>query len=132
MEATLVIIKPDGVKRQLVGRIIQRFEDKDLKIVQMKLTTLSKGLLDEHYEHLKAKPFFTELVAYMMSGPVVIIVLEGEDAIKKVRQLVGATDPLEAEMGTLRGDFGLNKTQNLVHASDSLEAAKKEIAEFYR
>ncbi|HIY58502.1 MAG TPA: nucleoside-diphosphate kinase [Candidatus Tetragenococcus pullicola] len=132
MEKTLVIIKPDGVKRQLIGRILQRFEDKNLKIVQMKLTTLSEALLNEHYEHLKEKTFFEELIEYMMSGPVVVIVLEGENVIKKVRQLVGVTDPQEAEMGTLRGDFGLNKTQNLVHASDSLEAAKREVSEFFQ
>ncbi|MHC5247207.1 nucleoside-diphosphate kinase [Enterococcus sp. HY326] len=131
MESTLVIIKPDGVKRKLIGRVIQRFEEKGLALQKLKYEVLTEEVLKEHYSHLVNKPFFPELVAYMTSGPVVLMILEGENVVKNVRKLVGATDPFEAAVGTLRGDFGLSKTENLVHASDSERAALTEIARFF-
>lgn len=131
MESTLVIIKPDGVKRKLIGRVIQRFEEKGLALQMLKYEVLTEEVLKEHYSHLVNKPFFPELVAYMTSGPVVLMILEGENVVKNVRKLVGATDPFEAAVGTLRGDFGLSKTENLVHASDSERAALTEIARFF-
>lgn len=130
-EATLVIIKPDGVQRKLVGRIIQRFEEKELEIKQMKFVELTEEQLKVHYCHLTDEKFFPGLLNYMQSGPVVLLVLEGEQAVVKVRKMVGATDPLKAEAGTLRADFGLDQTKNLVHASDSATAGQKEIVSFF-
>ncbi|GMA07664.1 nucleoside diphosphate kinase [Tetragenococcus halophilus subsp. flandriensis] len=130
-EQTLVIIKPDGLARRLLGRIIQRFEDKQLQISQIKIETLSKAQLHEHYHHLADQPFFPRLLDYMMEGPVLLMVVKGEQAISQTRKIVGATDPMEAEMGTLRGDFGINKTRNLIHASDSVDTAQEEITRFF-
>lgn len=131
MEQTLVIIKPDGVKRKLIGRIIQRFEDRKLTILKMRQGTLSRDLAKEHYQHLAEKPFFHEILDYMTSGPVVFIVLEGEQAIEMVRKMVGKTNALEADPGTIRGDFATNKSENIVHASDCEEAATIEIQRFF-
>ncbi len=130
-EQTLVIIKPDGINRRLVGEILQRFERADLAIVRLEMKSLSAEQLREHYQHLLERPFFPELFAYMTEGPVVLLVLEGEQAITRVRKLVGATDPLKAEMGTIRAELGLNTTRNIVHASDSEAAATAEIARFF-
>ncbi len=131
MEQTLVIIKPDGVERQLVGSIIQRFEAANLKMKAVTMTILKKTVLNEHYSHLINQPFFPKLVAYMTEGPVLLLILEGEQAVTRVRRLIGATDPLQADIGTIRGDYGVNQTRNLVHASDSPEAAQIEIARFF-
>lgn len=131
MEQTLVIIKPDGVERQLVGQIIQRFEAANLKMKAVAMTVLKETLLNEHYSHLINQPFFPKLVAYMTEGPVLLLILEGEQAVTRVRRLIGATDPLQADIGTIRGDYGVNQTRNLVHASDSPEAAQIEIARFF-
>lgn len=131
MEQTLVIIKPDGVERQLVGSIIQRFEAANLKMKAVTMTILKETVLNEHYSHLINQPFFPKLVAYMTEGPVLLLILEGEQAVTRVRRLIGATDPLKADIGTIRGDYGVNQTRNLVHASDSPEAAQIEIARFF-
>ncbi|MGX7195845.1 nucleoside-diphosphate kinase [Enterococcus olivae] len=130
-EQTLVIIKPDGVQRQLVGKIFQQLEAANLSFSSLKMETLSREILKQHYQHLTDKPFFPTLLDYMTEGPVVLMVVEGEQAVARVRQIVGATDPLKAEMGSLRAAFGVNQTRNLVHASDSVEAAKEEIQRFF-
>ena len=132
MEKTLVIIKPDGVKRHLVGKIIQRFEEKGLVITALKMGTLTLSLLEEHYNHLVTRPFFSELVDYMTSGPVVILILTGENAIEIVRKMVGTTNPLQAEIGSIRGQYGLSHTENVIHASDSTAAAQAEIQRFFK
>ncbi|HPR80427.1 MAG TPA: nucleoside-diphosphate kinase [Enterococcus sp.] len=131
MEQTLVIIKPDGVERQLVGQIIQRFEAANLKMKAVAMTVLKETVLNKHYSHLINQPFFPKLVTYMTEGPVLLLILEGEQAVNRVRRLIGATDPLQADIGTIRGDYGVNQTRNLVHASDSPEAAQIEIARFF-
>ncbi|MEO1771717.1 MULTISPECIES: nucleoside-diphosphate kinase [Enterococcus] len=131
MEQTLVIIKPDGVERKLIGRIIQRFEDKNLTIKEMYQGVISKDVAESHYAHLKDKSFFPELIAYMTSGPVVCLLLEGNDVIALVRQMLGATNILKAVPGTIRGDFACSTTENIVHASDSPENAAIEIRRFF-
>lgn len=130
-EQTLVIIKPDGVRRNLVGRIIQRFEDRKLTIAQMRLGYMTEELAREHYAHLVDKSFFPDILSYMTSGPVIFLALEGENAIPMVRKMVGCTNALEADPGTIRGDFATNKSENVVHASDSPEAAAAEIQRFF-
>ncbi|MEM2120413.1 MAG: nucleoside-diphosphate kinase [Archaeoglobaceae archaeon] len=132
MERTFVMVKPDGVHRGLVGEIISRLERKGLKIVAMKMLKISEEMAKKHYEEHKAKPFFSSLVSYIISGPVVAMVVEGRNAVKVVRKLVGATNPSEAEPGTIRGDFGLDVGRNVVHASDSLASAEREIGLFFR
>ena len=131
MERTLVIIKPDGVRRHLVGSIIQRFEAKGLAIAEMKFETMTPELTKEHYQHLTERSFFDELIDYMTSGPVVYLVLVGEEVIDIVRKMVGATKAADAVPGTIRGDYALPGTENIIHASDSRDAAKKEIARFF-
>ncbi len=131
MERTFVMIKPDGVIRELVGEIITRFERKGLKIVAMKMTKLDDPILDVHYSHLKDKPFFPGIKDFMKSGPVVAMVLEGENAVSEVRKIVGATRPWEAAPGTIRGDMAIALPANLIHASDSLENAEEEIRRFF-
>ena len=131
-EKTLVIIKPDGMQRQLVGRIIQRFEGANLTLEAAKMEQLSDELLYEHYQHLVDRPFFPTLLSYMKEVPVLLLIVEGPDAIARVRHLVGATNPLEAAAGTIRGDFGTSQTRNVVHASDSMEAAQTELARFFK
>lgn len=130
-EKTLVIIKPDGVKRHLVGRIISRFEDRQLTIDKMRFGYLTKEIAQAHYAHLADKPFFQDIVDYMTSGPVVFIVLKGENAIEMVRKMIGTTNALEANPGTIRGDFATNKSQNIIHASDCFAAADVEIKRFF-
>lgn len=131
MEQTLIIIKPDGVKRKLVGEILQRFERKQLKLSQLKITTMSRELAEEHYAHIKKYDFFEDMMTYMTSSEVVYIILEGNDVIKTVRKMIGITNCLEAEPGTIRGDYGGSSYQNIVHASDSPEAATVEIKRFF-
>ncbi len=132
MERTFVMVKPDGVQRGLVGEIISRLERKGLKIVAMKMLRIPKELAEEHYVEHRAKPFFSSLVSYITSGPVVAMVVEGKNAVKVVRKLVGATNPSEAEPGTIRGDFGLDLGRNVVHASDSTASAEREIGLFFK
>ncbi|MEJ5186580.1 MAG: nucleoside-diphosphate kinase [Candidatus Geothermincolales bacterium] len=130
-ERTLVLIKPDGVKRGLVGEIISRFERLGLRIVAMKLMRVDEELASRHYAEHREKPFYPELVSFITSGEVVAMVLEGESAVTAVRKVMGATNCLEAAPGTIRGDFGLGITQNLVHGSDSPESAAREISLFF-
>ncbi|HHX23966.1 MAG: nucleoside-diphosphate kinase [Tepidanaerobacteraceae bacterium] len=128
MEKTFIMIKPDGIKRGLTGNIIQRYEQKGLKIIAAKLCNVTKELAEKHYYEHISKPFFGELIAYITSGPVMAMVVEGDNAIKLARILNGATRVEEAMPGTIRGDFATSTTKNLVHASDSAESAKREIS----
>jgi len=131
MEKTLSIIKPDAVAKNVIGKIIDRFESNKLRIAAMKKIKLSKEDAGKFYEVHKERPFFNDLCEYMSSGPVVVMVLEGENAVAKNRKLMGATNPEEAEPGTIRADFAQSIEANAVHGSDSLENAKKEIAFFF-
>ncbi|KAK4526818.1 hypothetical protein GAYE_SCF28MG4735 [Galdieria yellowstonensis] len=126
-ERTFVAIKPDGVHRGLMGRIIARLEDKGYSIVALKLIKPSKTLAESHYEALQSKPFFADLVAFITSGPVCAMVWEGKDVVAQVRKLIGNTDPLTSAPGTIRGDFGVDIGRNIIHASDSISSAKREI-----
>lgn len=132
MERTLVIFKPDCVQRMLVGRILARFEEKGLRLAAMKLQQSPRSQVEKHYEVHKQRPFYESLVQFMTSGPVIVAVLEGPQAISVVRGLLGATDGRAAAPGTIRGDFGLDKQYNLVHASDSADTARFEIGLFFR
>lgn len=127
MEQTFVMIKPEGVKRRLIGEIIKRFEQKGLYMVNIKVIRPSLELLREHYSELQSKPFFQGLIEWMSSGEVVPMVLEGNNAVKIVRKIVGATNPMEAEVGTIRSDFACETGKNIIHASDSISSAEKEI-----
>jgi len=127
VERTFIILKPDAVQRQLVGQIISRFEQHGLKIVAMKFLQVSVSLAEEHYAVHKERPFFISLIEYITASPVVAMVLEGPNAIQMASNMVGATNPLEATSGTIRGDFGMEIGRNLVHASDGEETAKAEI-----
>jgi len=127
VERTLIIIKPDGVERGLIGPIITRFEQRGLKIVGMKLMQVADELAREHYAVHEGKPFFEPLIEYISSSPVVVMVLEGPEAIQVARNTIGATKPVEATAGSIRGDFGLMVGRNLVHGSDGLETAAAEI-----
>lgn len=129
-EKTLIILKPDAVQRGLIGNIISRIEEKGYAIESMNMKELTREELNYHYEEHKEKPFFRELVEYMSSGPVVIMTVCGENTIKGMRRLAGATDPLEAEAGSIRGMYALIKTENLIHSSDSPESARREVAFF--
>jgi nucleoside-diphosphate kinase len=126
-ERTLVLIKPDGVQRLLAGRILARYEERGLKIVGLKLMRVSTELAEQHYAEHRQKPFFRGLVDFITSAPLVAAVLEGDDVVKAARQLIGATNPLEANTGSIRGDFAIEVGQNLVHGSDSDESAEREI-----
>ena len=128
MEKTYVMVKPDGVQRGLLGEIISRIEKRGLKIVAMRMNVISEAVAKEHYSEHAAKPFFSSLIEYITSGPSVSMVVEGKDAIKVMRAVNGATNPVEATPGTIRGDFALDVGRNVVHASDSPEAAAREIS----
>ena len=132
MERTLIIFKPDAVHRQLVGRILTRFEDKGLRIAALKLQHSPRAQVEQHYEVHRRRPFYGSLVEFMTSGPVIVAVLEGPNAISVVRNLLGATNGQQAAAGTIRGDFGLDQQYNLVHASDGPETAQKEIELFFK
>lgn len=127
MEETLVLIKPDGVKRQICGEILTRYERKGLIIKAMKLLQTPKELAQEHYAEHKAKPFFGELVDFITSGPVLAFVLAGKNAVTSVRTINGATNPVDATPGSIRGDYALTMDSNVVHASDSVDSAAREI-----
>lgn len=127
-EISYVMIKPDGVQRGLVGEIISRFERKGFKLIGLKMMQCTKEIAEEHYKDLKSKPFFPALVDYILSGPVVCMVLEGDGVIKSARKLIGATNPLEAEPGTIRGDLAVQTGRNVVHGSDSPENGERETA----
>jgi nucleoside-diphosphate kinase len=128
LERTLLLVKPDGVQRQLVGRVITRFEERGLKLVGLKLVRTSRELAETHYAVHRERPFFAGLVDFITSGPLVAAALEGPNAIAIVRAMNGATRPHEAEPGSIRGDFAVETAQNLVHASDSPENAAAELA----
>merc|ERR1712131_114869 len=127
MERSYVMIKPEGVKRRLVGEIIKRFERQGLYIAGLKMFTPSQELLKEHYGHLSSRPFFNGLISHMSSGPVVALVIEGKDSVSACRKIIGATNPAEADVGTIRFDFARSVDKNVIHGSDSVENAKKEI-----
>ncbi len=131
MQRTLILVKPDAFGRGLTGEILARFERKGLKLAALKLLTTPRELAEEHYAEHKERPFFGELVDFITGGPLVALVLEGQDAIKAARQLIGATNPLEAAPGSIRGDYALEIGQNLVHGSDSPESATREIGIFF-
>jgi len=126
-ERTYIMIKPDGVQRNLVGKIIQRFEERGFQLVALKLVQSTEPHLENHYADLKGKPFFPGLIKYMASGPVVAMVWQGLDAVKTGRAMLGATNPLASNAGTIRGDFCLAVGRNICHGSDSVENAEKEI-----
>ena len=130
-ESTLVLIKPDGVNRALIGKVIDRLESTGLKIIGMKLILIDKDLASKHYEEHKEKPFFNDLIKFMTSGPCMVLALEKENAVESWRKAIGSTNPQEAEEGTIRKDFASNVQENAVHGSDSDENAQKEIAFFF-
>jgi nucleoside-diphosphate kinase len=132
MEKTLVLVKPDGVQKAVIGDIINRFERRGLKIIGLKMMLLTPEIAGKHYAEHQGKAFFGELVDFITSGPLVAMVVEGENAIKAVRTMMGATNPLEAAPGTIRGDYALNISNNIVHGSDSLTSAEREIGIFFK
>ena len=127
MERTLILVKPDAFARGLSGEIISRFERKGLTMLCARLLTVSEQLAQQHYAEHEGKPFFGELVDFITSGPLVAMVLEGESAIKAARQVIGATNPLESNTGSIRGDFAIQVGENMVHGSDSPESGRREI-----
>ncbi len=127
IEKTVVLIKPDGIQKHIIGKVIDRFESAGLTVVALKMVQLTQEILDVWYAHHKDKPFFPDVSRQMMSTPVVAFILEGDGAIQKVFDICGPTDPKEAAPGTIRRDFGVDKPHNVVHRSDSAEAAAKEI-----
>lgn len=131
MERTLVLIKPDGVERGLIGQIITRLEVRGLKIVALKLRWITTELAVEHYAAHADKPFFSGLVNFITSSPIVAIVFEGKGAVALVRRTMGATDPSQADLGTIRGDFAQDMGRNIIHGSDSPESASEEISRFF-
>ena len=131
VERTLSIIKPDAVAKNVIGDIVSRFEKADLKVVAMKMVHLSDEQAGGFYAEHKERPFFKDLVSFMTSGPVIVQVLEGEDAVAKNRDLMGATNPKDAEAGTIRADFAQTIDENAAHGSDSAESAAREVAYFF-
>lgn len=131
MEQSLVFIKPDGVERGLVGEVLNRFEKRMICIKKLEMMTLTSELCDKHYAEHVEKGFYPNLKKYVMSGPIVVMVLEAENAIAIIRKMVGITNSAEAEPGTIRGDFALNTANNIVHASDSVASATREIFNFF-
>jgi nucleoside-diphosphate kinase len=131
MERTLILVKPDAFARNLTGEIIARFERKGLRLVAMQLMQLTRELAERHYAEHDGKPFFGELVEFITSGSLVAMVLEGESAIEAARQVIGATNPLQASPGSIRGDYAIAVGQNMVHGSDSPESAAREVALFF-
>ena len=127
MERSLVLIKPDGMQRGLAGTIISRLEKQGLKLVAIKMLKLDKALAQRHYAPHQDKPFFSSLITYITSAPIVAAIFEGEEAIALIRKAMGDTDPAKAEAGTIRGDFGLDIERNTIHGSDSVETAGREI-----
>ena len=126
-DKTLILIKPDGVKNQHIGDIINRFEERGFNILNVRMLTLNSDQASDFYSIHKEKPFFPELIDYITSGPIVQVVLEGNSAIEVVRHMVGATNSLKADSGTIRGDFGLSHTENVIHASDSVDSFNREL-----
>ncbi|NLG76811.1 MAG: nucleoside-diphosphate kinase [Xanthomonadaceae bacterium] len=131
LERTLSIVKPDGVQKNLIGEVYRRFEQAGLRIIAARMMHLSQTQAEGFYAVHRERPFFKDLVQYMISGPVMVQVLEGENAVAKNRELMGATDPKKADKGTIRADFATSIEENVVHGSDSIENAKTEIAYFF-
>lgn len=132
MERTFLAIKPDGVQRKLIGEIIRRFETKGFTLVGMKFMSVSRDLAEKHYGVHRERPFFGSLVDFITSGPVVAMVWEGDGVVAAARKIIGATNPLSAEPGTIRGDFGANIGRNIIHGSDAIETAQSEIALWFK
>jgi nucleoside-diphosphate kinase len=130
-ESTLLIVKPDAVRRGLVGEVLRRVETKGLRIAELRMCRIDRSLAERQYDEHRDKPFFDELVEFITSGPVVVARVEGEQAVGVLRTLMGATDPAAAPPGTIRGDLGTVMTENLVHGSDSLSSAQRELALFF-
>lgn len=128
MEKTLIVVKPDGVERGLTGQILARFETRGFRLAALKMMTVTPELAQQHYAEHAEKPFFPGLIEFITATPVVAMILEGQNAIALSRQMIGATDPLNAATGSIRGDYTLDKQANLIHGSDSPEAAEREIA----
>jgi nucleoside-diphosphate kinase len=131
MDRTLILVKPDAFERGLTGEVVARFERKGLRIVALKHMLVERDLAEEHYAEHREKPFFGELVEFITGGPLVAMVLEGHEAVTAARLVIGATDPLEAVPGSIRGDFALLVGENMVHGSDSPESAAREVAIFF-
>jgi len=131
MERTLILVKPDAFARNLTGEIIARFERKSLRLVALQLITMSRDLASRHYAEHQGKPFYEELVSFITSGPLVAMALEGESAVVAARQVIGATNPLEAATGSIRGDYAVAVGQNMVHGSDSPDSAAREMGLFF-
>ena len=131
MDRTLILVKPDAFERNLTGEIIARFERKGLSIAALEHMTVSRDIAERHYSEHREKPFFGDLVEFITGGPLVALVLEGHEAVAAARQVIGATNPVEAAPGSIRGDFGLEVQTNLVHGSDSAESAARETALFF-
>lgn len=132
MERTLILCKPDCMEKNLAGQVIARFEKAGLNIVAAKMLRLTPALLDEHYSHIKDRPFFPEIVTFMSSRPVLALILQGDQAVSRVRDLLGPTDSRKAAPGTIRGDLGTSNMLNIAHASDSVENAALEVKRFFR
>ncbi|MDJ1179897.1 nucleoside-diphosphate kinase [Roseofilum sp. BLCC_M91] len=132
MERTFLAIKPDGVQRGFVGNIISRLESKGFTLVGLKLINVSRELAEQHYAVHKERPFFSSLIEFITSGPVVAMVWEGDGVVASARKMIGATNPLSAEPGTIRGDFGVDVGRNLIHGSDAIETAQNEIALWFK
>ncbi len=131
-QKSLVLVKPDGVRKHLIGEIIGRFERRGLKICALKMLVMTKAQAEYHYAEHVGKPFFPELEAFITGGPLVAMVVEGPNAIKAIRTMMGVTDPIESTPGSIRGDFALDKGENVIHGSDSPEAAGREIKNFFK
>ena len=131
-EKSFVMLKPDAVLRRITGKIINRFEDRGLQILAAKMMIIPREQAQEHYAEHKEKPFFGDLVDYIISGPVLAMVIEGEECISLIRKMVGTTNPKNSELGTIRGDYAIDTGRNIIHASDSQASAKREIALFFQ
>jgi nucleoside-diphosphate kinase len=132
LERTFVAVKPDGVKRGLTGEVVRRFEQKGYKVIGLKMMKVTRAQAEAHYEEHKGKPFYERLIKYIQSGPIVAMVLEGHNAIAGARHMMGVTDPMKADMGTIRADFALVMEYNIVHGSDSAESAEREIGIYFK
>lgn len=130
-QRSFVMLKPDAVKRRLSGEVISRFEKRGLKFMAAKMMIIERSLAEKHYGEHSEKPFFKDLVDYITSGPVLATVIEGEECISLIRKMVGATNPQESDLGTIRGDYAIDTGRNIIHASDSVDSAKREIALFF-
>jgi nucleoside-diphosphate kinase len=131
LERTLVLVKPDGMQRGLAGEIVARFERRGLRLRGAKLLKISRATAGKHYAEHKGKPFYEELVSFITSGPTLALAVEGESAVRVVRTMMGATNPLDSAPGTIRGDYATELSQNIIHGSDSKESARRELALFF-